>query len=814
MLYDKIIRNYKPLILAALAITVLLLPFARRNTIDNNIEENVLHDEKLSNYKDFLKTFGNDRLLIAAFKYEIIDAKLVRDLYDLEGRLVKLPSVERVISPVSILKQSFGLNDRESLEIWLKSPARLANYVSKIYKFTSVSKTILSPEKKTASLIVRLGQHVSDTDVESVDEIIRVIESDKNLGQKITVSGIPAIVKVIHGYTARDQKIFTPITIAVILIILFLLYRSGAGILIPLPVIVIPLLWTQGIYNLNGNSTNFIISMMPPLLLGIALTSVIHISTAYFQKSRDEKVFNINTLTSCLKDLAVPDILCQITTIFGFASLGFNGIGAIMHFGVYSAFGVFLTIISALFLLPSLFYYFKISGMKVTGYQTSTAPVLFISKFVIRRKYLIVAFSSIAGLIGLYGITLLEVETSLIKFLPPSHPEIIKGKFIEQNLFGSVPVQMALKIKPEKIDKNDTLDTSLLNSVYCNKISDLTNEMLKIKDVNSAVSYVNFIQDYDREFSGEKNNIPPSAAEIKDYLDFYRPYSASAEDDDEGDCDYQTIETAGFFTGETREVAVEINNAARLIVKNGGAAAVESNSGTTAAAVGSHHKDLLDGFITRDYTCANIAIRINDVSSKKLDAIFDEMERLASKLLPENIDFYLTGRAYLWARTSEILAYNEIENFVFSLVLIVIVIILYFRSLKVGLISIAPNVLPLIILYGYMGWNGIAFDTVTGMIASVAIGIVFDDTIHYTYEFRNKIKSGLSYEEAAAASLQKKGISMIFTTVVISCAFGALMTSEFVPTQYFGILIFFGMVLALLFDLFLTPALLIISKPF
>lgn len=810
MLYDKIIQNYKTLILAMIAITLFFLPFARKNTIDNNIEENVLHDEKLSGYNDFLKTFGNDRLLIAAFKYESIDAKLIRDLYDLEDRLLKLPSVERVISPVSILKQSFGLADRESLEIWLKSTARLANYISKIYKFTSVSKTIISPENKTASLIVRLERHISDTDVKSVDEIIAVIESDKNIGPRVSVSGIPAIVKVIHGYTARDQKLFTPITVAVILVILFVLYRCAAGVFIPLPVIVLPLLWTQAVYNLNGNSTNFITSMMPPLLLGIALTSAIHIATAYFEKSRNVKEFDINILIANIKDLAAPIILCQITTIFGFASLGFNGIGAIMHFGLYSALGVFLTVISALFVLPALFSYFKVTNLKITGYQTSAAPMNFISKIVIRYKYIIVAFSLIAGIIGLYGITFLEVETSLIKFLPPSHPEIIKGKFIEDNLFGSVPIQIVLKIKPESFDKNDSLETSLLNSVYCNKISDFTDEILKIKYVNSAVSFVNFIQDYDREFSGEKNNIPPFADEIKDYLDFYRPYSDDAPD---GEYAYEIIETAGFFTGETREVIVEVKKTAEPFVKST-VAAVSNSVMATAGAGPALPEDLLDGFISRDYMCANIAVRINDVSSKKLDAIFDSIEKLASIHLPQNIDFYLTGRAYLWARTSEILAYNEIENFALSLLLIIIVVITYFRSLRAGLISIIPNLLPLIILYGLMGWRGIAFDTVTGMIASVAIGIGFDDTIHYIYEFRKNIKSGLSYEDATASSLRVKGSSMVFTTIVIACAFGALMTSEFIPTQHFGVLISFGMLLALIFDLFLTPALLLISKPF
>ncbi|HOT78149.1 MAG TPA: hypothetical protein PK467_20340, partial [Candidatus Wallbacteria bacterium] len=121
MIYEIIIKNHKAFIYFILAVTIALAPFARKNVIDNNIEENVLRDEKLSNYNEFLNTFGNDRLLVAAFKYDKIDAKLIRDLYSLEDGLTKLKSVDRVISPVSILKQSFGLDTRESFEIWLKS---------------------------------------------------------------------------------------------------------------------------------------------------------------------------------------------------------------------------------------------------------------------------------------------------------------------------------------------------------------------------------------------------------------------------------------------------------------------------------------------------------------------------------------------------------------------------------------------------------------------------------------------------------------------------------------------------------------------
>ncbi|HBC76796.1 MAG TPA: hypothetical protein DC017_18495 [Candidatus Wallbacteria bacterium] len=797
MFYEKIIKNHRTVIYLVLALTLVLLPFARKNVIDNNIEENVLHDEKLTNYNEFLKTFGNDRLLVAAFKYDKIDANLIRSLYELENKLTKLKSVERVISPVSILKQSFGLETVESLEVWLRSENRLNNYVKKIYKFTSVSKTILSPENKTASLVVRLNSHVSDTDVKSVEEIINIIETDRNLGKIIKVSGIPAIVTVIHKYTARDQKLFTPATIAIITVILFILYRGAAGVLIPLAIIVLPLLWTQAIYNLNGNSTNFITSMIPPLLLGIGLAGAIHVTTTYFEKTRRQKEFNVGVLVETVKDLAPPIIMCQVTTIFGFASLGTNGIGAIKHFGLYAGLGVFFTLIVALFFLPALFAYFKITDQKTTDFQTSAAFLDFIAGSVFKYKYHIVAAAFFLCAAGLYGVTLLEVETSLIKYLPPDHPEIIKGKFIEDNLFGSVPLQIVIKVNPGSVDKSATLESSLLNSSCCNKISRFKDEILKLDNVNSAVSYVNFIQDYDREFSGEKNNIPPSAEEIKDYLDFYRPVPEGGDDE----YDYEVIDVRGFFTDDTYEIITEIKKI--NTIENAG------GSETTAA-----KEDLLDGFIAKDYMTANIAVRINDVSSKKLDEIFDNIERLAKTHLPANLSFYLTGRAYLWARTSEILAYNEIENFALSVVLILGVIMLYFRSVYVGLISVAPNILPIIILYGVMGYRGIAFNTVTGMIASVALGMAVDDTIHYMYEFRKNIYGGESYESSVVKTLRAKGSSMIFTSIVTSCAFSALMISEFIPTQHFGILISFNIFMAIVFDLFLTPALMLILRPF
>ena len=175
---------------------------------------------------------------------------------------------------------------------------------------------------------------------------------------------------------------------------------------------------------------------------------------------------------------------------------------------------------------------------------------------------------------------------------------------------------------------------------------------------------------------------------------------------------------------------------------------------------------------------------------------------------------YITGRAYLWVLTSQIIAWNQLTNFLLALAIICLVIIVYFRSLSIGLIALIPNVLPLAIIYGAMGYMSINLNTLTGMIACVAIGMTVDDTIHFIYAFREYVRDGETPESAVSKAMLKKGSSMVFTTLVIIAGFAVLMLSSFPPTFQFGACISFTFAMALVFDLMLTPAMLLVLKPF
>ncbi len=785
---EKILRHYKLILFFALAVTILLAPWARRNTIDNRMEENVLNDEKLTNYYDFLKTFGNDRILIAAFTYDRITPDLIRALYALEESVNATGLVEEIISPVSVLKETFDLRERESLEVWLKSEIRLKNYEKILSDFQCMTNTIISPEKKTASMLLRLGSSVTDMDTKKIGSLIDLIEKAPYFAGRIKVTGIPTLTNVIHDYTAHDQKIFTPITMGIIMVILYILYRSLWGVVIPLIGIVLPLIWTQAFFNINGNCTNFIVSMIPPLLLGIGLSACMYVFSRYSELSQGKERFDPELVYQTVRELTAPTFLCQFSTIIGFASLGGNGLGAVRSFGLYASLGVLFTLYVSLFVVSSLILFFKPFNQRVTSFQAGHQIFRWFASFAVRKHKFIFLVVGAVFAVSLYGVSKLEMETSLIRFLPPDHEVIRKNQFVEKNLFGIVPVQLVLTY--DQAGCAGTLENTLLSSKMCNAVSDLSADIRKIPEVDSAVSYVTFVQDYDRKFSGEKNHIPPKADEVKDYLDFFKYSPVVAEDT------YEVIEYDVDSAGKTFEVS-RYQVAPEIVADS-----LENRV------------QIMDKFITRDFLKANLALRVKDTTSKRLAEIFSTIESLAAKRLPPNVKFHVTGRAYLWAASSEMLIRNEYHDWLITTVLIFIMLVVYFRSLPVAAMALIPNILPTFVLYGYMGMAGMPLTTVSGMIASVALGLAVDDTIHYTYELRRVLARVATYEEAIIETMHIKGSGIAFSSIVVAAGFSAPMASQFIPSFQFGALVCFSVTQALIFELFLTPAMWYWYKPF
>jgi predicted RND superfamily exporter protein len=218
--------------------------------------------------------------------------------------------------------------------------------------------------------------------------------------------------------------------------------------------------------------------------------------------------------------------------------------------------------------------------------------------------------------------------------------------------------------------------------------------------------------------------------------------------------------------------------------------------------------DLLRRFLSADYRQANLLLLTHIASTGELLRTRDTILAHAEEHLPKELHCQVTGLGMVIADSSRLLTLGQVKSLSLSLVLIFAVMVILFLSSKVGVIAIVPNLFPILVNFGLMGWLGIPLSAATALIASVVIGLAVDDTIHYLVRYNKEFKKDLDKDRAMADTLRRVGRPIIFTSVTIGLGFAPLIFSHFQPTAVFGLLMMLTMGAALVGDLILLPSLL------
>jgi len=218
-------------------------------------------------------------------------------------------------------------------------------------------------------------------------------------------------------------------------------------------------------------------------------------------------------------------------------------------------------------------------------------------------------------------------------------------------------------------------------------------------------------------------------------------------------------------------------------------------------------EDLYSRFMTPALNNANILMLTHLSSSSEFLETRETILRFARQHLPGDLTAEVTGFGMAVSASSDLLTSGQVKSLSISLVLIFGIMFLMFLSAKVGLIAVLPNIFPIILNFGIMGWLGIKLSMVTGMIASIAIGLAVDDTIHYLHRYNLEFKKDLDKDRALRDTVKQVGKPIIFTSLTISVGFLVLTVSQFKPTAIFGFLMVITMVTALIGDLIILPSL-------
>ncbi len=220
-------------------------------------------------------------------------------------------------------------------------------------------------------------------------------------------------------------------------------------------------------------------------------------------------------------------------------------------------------------------------------------------------------------------------------------------------------------------------------------------------------------------------------------------------------------------------------------------------------------EDMFTRFMNPDYTSANILLLTHISSSQDFLNLRERILDYAGANFSKDYSWDVTGFGIVISASSHLLTSGQVKSLSLTMVVVFGIMFLLFLSSKVGLVAIVPNLFPIIINFGIMGWLGIELSMFTSLIASIAIGLAVDDTIHYLVRYNKEFRKDLDDKKALQETLRHIGRPIIYTTITISIGFSILAFSSFQPTAVFGMMMMITMLSALVGDLILLPSLML-----
>jgi len=224
--------------------------------------------------------------------------------------------------------------------------------------------------------------------------------------------------------------------------------------------------------------------------------------------------------------------------------------------------------------------------------------------------------------------------------------------------------------------------------------------------------------------------------------------------------------------------------------------------------------DEAEEYVSTDYSRASLVVRTKMVETSRIAELEDALHHSLDAEPLAEADVQLTGIGALWLRLVEYITQSQIRGIILAFTVISAMMCFIFKSIRIGMLSMIPNVAPVLLTLGGMGWAGMPLDYTRLLISTVAIGIAVDDTIHLTTRFRQAFQESGNYEQALLASMQDVGRALFMTSTILIAGFLVNVASVMNSQAAFGLLLAATILVALLADFLLMPALVLVFKPF
>jgi len=531
-------------------------------------------------------------------------------------------------------------------------------------------------------------------------------------------------------------------------VVSYLMFRYIQGVVLPLVSVMFIVIWGLGILHLCGGKIDVLTNSLPILVMIIGVADSIHLLGRYDEEIQ-RGLTRKEATYEAVRYIGVACLLTSFTTAIAFASLGISTNEMLSHFGICASFAILAAYVVTITLLPIL----------LLRWGRSVGPRSGNPKTMDRLGQILEQCADIcirhrwlffiAGLCIVAFSFLGALRTGMSNNILEFYKE--DSPVYQSNL---VMEESLAGIIPYSISFRGE-EGLFKDPAFLKKLSALQQALERDPLVGKTLSLADFVKEMHTSFNGEGasgGSMPGSREAVAQYLLLF------------------------------------------------------SMSG---------HEEELERLVNQDYSWGNIDVRCKSADSdvvgnhlssvdKRIHAIFTEEET------PFQVN--LTGAGVFAYSTLDDLMGDMIRSVFMAVVIIFIVITLEFRSLRIGLMSMIPNLIPVLLTYGAMGWLGIKLELSTVVVFTISLGIAVDDSIHFLVRFREEFRKHGDHEQAIHGAFQGAGKAIVHTTVILVLGLGVLSLSSLPPTTKFAYLTATTLTSALLADLFVLPACILIFK--
>ena len=576
-------------------------------------------------------------------------------------------------------------------------------------------------------------------------------QKNEDNGDVFYIAGRPAI-EVTSGLSAiKDIKVMAMLLLAVIMAMLFFVFRTGRGVVLPTFVMSAAVIWTLGVMAVVHVPLYTISTMLPVILAAVGIGDAIHLLSRYYDNALENpQGEGRDLILRALNKLSAPLLTTTLTTAAGFMALLFAAMPPFRVFGLFTIIGIFISWFLTVTFIPAVLtllrprvggYLLKRKMMRV--YNESgwcSRGLVGLGNNINSHRRLWGLGLAVVAVVSLYGGSRVFVDSSWMSDFKKGSEISVATDILNKKFNGTIFLNVVI----EGRNKDELKSPKILK-----KIEQLQDAVEKDPYVGNSLSIVDYLKSMNKTFHANDERydvLPDSRKQIAEYLYLF------------------------------------------------------SISG---------RPEQLDEVVDFDYRRANVTFMIKTDHTRALKRIIDSVNGFVKQNfqgLP--VDVNLAGSAnnsYVWA---DLLIKSQTTAIIVSKLAIFLIASLLFRSLLMGVITVIPVTMTTLVVAGYAGFSGIPLDVSTALAAGLAIGVGVDYTIHFIHRYWDERRTGVDHPAATAATMRSVGKTIAYNAITVAAGFSVLLLSEFPPNVKLGEFVASYMLLSLIAALVTLPVLL------